>query len=42
MKADLIRGTISQSTIAYKEFYPLVAKELLEGRKVFIEIKDEI
>ncbi len=41
MKADLIKGTISQSTIAYSKFYPKVAKEITEGRKVFIEITDE-
>ena len=41
MKADLLKGTISQSTVAYSMFYPPIAKELEEGRKVFIEIKDE-
>ena len=40
--ADLIKGTIGQSTLAYSAFYPKVEKELNAGRKVFIEIKDEL
>jgi hypothetical protein len=39
--ANLLTGYVGQSTQAYSEFYPKVAKELTEGRKVFIEIKDE-
>lgn len=35
------RFTISQSAAAYERIYPLVAKELTEGRKVFITIVDE-
>ena len=41
MKADLLKGTISQSTIAYSKFYTPVAKELSEGKKVFITVLDE-
>jgi hypothetical protein len=40
--ADLLKGTIGQSTAAYSAFYPKVEKELSAGKKVFIEIKDEL
>ncbi len=41
MKADLLKGFISQSTVAYSNLYPMVAKELSEGKKVFIDVLDE-
>jgi len=40
--ADLLKGTIGQSTVAYSAFYPKVERELSAGKKVFIEIKDEL
>ena len=40
--ADLLKGTIGQSTVAYASFCPKVEKELSAGNKVFIEIKDEL
>ncbi len=41
MKADLLKGFISQSMVAYSNLYPMVAKELSEGKKVFIDVLDE-
>lgn len=40
--ADLLKGTIGQSTAAYSAFYPKVENELSAGKKVFIEVKDEL
>ncbi len=40
-KADLINGTISQSTICYTELYLQVLPEFEAGNKVFITIEDE-
>lgn len=42
MSHELGKNFISSSTIAYKMIYPKIANELLSGRKVFIEIIDEI
>jgi len=39
--ADLIRGTISQSTQAYRDLYIKVMAAFERGEKVKIEIKDE-
>jgi hypothetical protein len=41
MSADLVKGYLSQSTVAYKKLYQKVIAELEKG-KVFIEIKDEL
>ena len=40
-KADLLKGTISQSTICYTELYLQVLTEFEAGKKVFITIEDE-
>lgn len=39
--ADLLKGTIAQSTVAYTQLYQKVEPELTKGNKVFIEVLDE-
>ena len=34
------RGFIGDSTSAYREIYPIISKELLNGKQVFIRIRD--
>ena len=40
--ANLLKGTIAQSTVCYTELYKAVIKEIEKGKKIFITIEDEI
>ena len=39
--ANLLKGTIAQSTVCYTELYKAVIKEIEKGKKIFITIEDE-